>query len=194
MKKFLSVICVLSLGVLLFAGCGNNVANNKNEPTTQASKGKCSVFECVKNLSADNTLEQVNEIIGFEGVVIQESDENSTSKWKIYKWDLTDDTSIEVTVYESSKTISIASNYPKDLIKNKDVDLTKSSEIKSRINEEDGLMYDEVKEILGGVDGTLTKKSSYSNTYVWINENGGNITANFNPNTNRCTSFTGLIK
>ena len=196
MKNILKTLCVASLVVIILAGCGTKkeAGNTNNDTTTKASKGNCTVFECVKKLSPDNTLEEVNNLIGFEGTVKQESDEKSTSKWKIYTWELTDDSSVEITIYENSKTINIASTYPKDAVKNSGVDLSKANDMKSRINESDGLMYDEVKELLGGVDGILIKRSSFSDTYIWSNSNGGNVTANFSPKTNKCTSFTGLIK
>ncbi|MBR6073191.1 MAG: hypothetical protein IKP76_02585 [Bacilli bacterium] len=192
MKNVLKTMCVLSLAVLLFAGCDKKVNNNSNNGTTTvASKGNCTVFECLNKIEATNTIEEINGIIGFEGRVKEESAEDSSSKWKLYTWELTEDTSIEAKRYEDTKSIYLEAKYPNDLVKQDQVDLSKANDLKAKVNK--GAYYDEIKADLGNVDGILVKKDSYSKTYIWANKNGGKLTANFNKD-NKCTSFYALVK
>lgn len=194
MKNVLKTIGVLSLAVVLFAGCEKNInIANDQTTTTVASKGNCTVFECMGKIEATNTIAEINDIIGFEAKEKDKSTEDSTSKWVLYIWELTDNTSIEARYYETTKSLYLEANYPSDMIKNDKVDLSRANEMKSKINQEGGLMYDEAKSMLGDVDGVLVKKDSSSNTYIWANKNGGNVTAHFNKS-GKCTFFTGIIK
>ena len=182
MKNVLKTIGVLSLAVVLFAGCEKNInIANDQTTTTVASKGNCTVFECMGKIEATNTIAEINDIIGFEAKEKDKSTEDSTSKWVLYIWELTDNTSIEARYYETTKSLYLEANYPSDMIKNDKVDLSRANEMKSKINQE------------GDVDGVLVKKDSSSNTYIWANKNGGNVTAHFNKS-GKCTFFTGIIK
>ena len=192
MKNVLKTIGVLSLAILLFAGCEKKI-NNSDKNATSASRGNCTLFECMGQIEATNTIAQINDVIGFEAKIKEESGADATSKWILYSWELTDNTSIEARHYENSDTVYLEAIYPRDLIKNEKVDLSQANDMKSKINQEGGLMYDEVKSMLGNVDGVLVKKDSYSNTYIWANTTGGSITAHFNKD-GKCTLFTGIIK
>lgn len=194
-KILMALLVVIGCGTLL-TGCGakeeNNGSGSEPKASAQKSKGKCDLFECMKKIENATSIEDVNEVIGFEGVK-QDGTSETTTK---YEWELTDDTSIEVSEYKSSSSTSITSitaNYEYDNIKNSKVDLTKLDELKSRINSTDGLYYDDVKEILGGVDGELESISSYSKKYVWVNENGGYVHASFNLK-NKLTFYSGIVK
>ena len=197
MKKRILVISlvlmlVLSLGVL--TGCGNNSNNSGNAKQTQQSKGNYDVFEAIKKIETTTTFEDVNKLLGFEGTLKSQSDANSIYSWKLYRWDLTDDTAIEVIINEKDNSASIEAKYPTDMIRNGKVDFSKvNSEMKKKINEKDGMTYDQVVEMLGGVQGTLDKKDSSTNTYVWANDQRGSLTVRFSTSTGKVTSFNGLL-
>ena len=75
-KKILGMLCgVLVLGAL--TGCGNNNATTGNGGdvsgggTSTNTKGNCTAVECIKKINPENTVEQINNIIGFEGVSVE---------------------------------------------------------------------------------------------------------------------------
>lgn len=205
MKKkilIIAIIATLTIALFVLTGCGNNSTNEKSDntsnqtettETTQKPKGNYDVFESIKKINTTTTLEEINEVMGFEGEVKTESDETSTFKWKIYVWNLTEDTSIEVRIYDDSDDVSISAYYPDDMIKNSKVDFSKTDEMKSKIDSTEGLKYEEIVEMLGGVEGTLDKKDSSTDTYVWCHSDGGSFTARFSTRTGKCTSINGVF-
>lgn len=183
-KKILSLICgVLILGTL--TGCGNNTTTgtdtkNNNEKT----KGNCTAVECVKKIEPENTVEQINNIIGFDGELIDE-------KYQKYYWELSEDTGVEVTYYSSAKgTIKI--DYDREALANKKVDFSRYNELKEKIN--DGITYNDFISYIGNVDGTIIEKSSYSTKYVWVSSDGGYLNGTFSNSTGKCTLASGMIK
>lgn len=198
MKKSILVIGValmLALGLVVLTGCGNDNSNNSgNAQQEQKSKGNYDVFEAIKKIETTTTFEKINTLLGFEGTLKSQSDANSTYAWKLYRWDLTDDTAIEVRITEKDSSASIEAIYPTDKIRNGKVDFSKvNSEMKKKINEKDGMTYDQVVEFLGGVQGTLDKKDSSTNTYVWANDQRGSLTVRFSSSTGKVTSFNGVF-
>lgn len=199
-KKVVSLVLVFMLvaSLIVLTGCGENSNNSNNSGSSnnsseQKSKGNYDVFESIKKIDPNSTLEEINKIIGFEGTVKSESDANSTSKWKLYRWDLTDDTAIEARIYDETKYVYLEAIYPNKMIENSKVDFSKANEMKTKINEKDGLNYDQVVEMLGGVQGTLDKRDSTTDTYVWRNDKGGSLTFRFSTSTGKCTSFNGVL-
>lgn len=192
-KKILSlmVIVLLLSGMFILTGCDSD--NSAGSASEQESKGNYDVFESIKKIEPDATFEEINELMGFDGEVKSESDANSTISWKLYTWKLTDNTSIEVRIFDETNSDSISAYYPNDMIKNKKVDFSKSSEMKKKMNSKEGLKYDEVVEMLGGVEGTLDKKDSTTDTYVWVNADGGSLTVRFSRSNGKCTSFNGVF-
>ena len=84
--------------------------------------------------------------------------------------------------------------YPTDMIRSDKVDFSKvNTDMKKKINEKDGMTYDQVVEMLGGVQGTLDKKDSSTDTYVWANSQRGSITVRFSTSTGKVTSFNGVF-
>ena len=198
-KRILSLILA---GILIdgLTGCGNQKTTDsktndktKNE-TVQKSKGNCDVFECIKKLSSDTTYEKVNEIIGFEGKLVDQSKEGAVSTYKKYEWELTDDTSITVRLdeFKGKVTAQISSEFPNEMIKNDKVDFSKVDKLKEKINSSDGLTYEEFVEIVGGVEGTLYNVTTFSNKYTWVNSEGKSLNATFNSN-GKCTIFNGIV-
>lgn len=197
MKKrilVISLVLMLVLSLVVLTGCGANSNNSGNAPQTQQSKGNYDVFEAIKKIETTTTFEDINTLLGFEGTLKSQSDANSTYSWKLYRWDLTDDTAIEVRITDKDNSASIEAIYPTDMIRNGKVDFSKvNSEMKKKVNEKDGMTYDQVVEMLGGVQGTLDKKDSSTDTYVWANEQRGSLTVRFSTSTGKVTSFNGVL-
>lgn len=167
---------------------------NSNEQTTQQTKGNYDVFEAIKLIKTDDTYEKLNELIGFEGELTGQSKEGSVLNYKKYKWELTDDTYIEATIDDNKGkiTTSATANFPDSMIKNDKVDFSRTDEMKKKINADGGLTYDEVVELVGGVEGTLDSVDSFSHKYIWVNSKGGTLHASFN-NSGKCTIFNGVF-
>ena len=167
---------------------------NSNEQTTQQTKGNYDVFEAIKLIKTVDTYEKLNELIGSEGELTGQSKEGSVLNYKKYKWELTDDTYIEATIDDNKGkiTTSATANFPDSMIKNDKVDFSRTDEMKKKINADGGLTYDEVVELVGGVEGTLDSVDSFSHKYIWVNSKGGTLHASFN-NSGKCTIFNGVF-
>ena len=192
--KLTTITLSLVMVLFLVTGCDltktktkeNNTKTEEKDTKKSTSKGKCEVLNCIKKLSSDSSLEDINKVIGFEGEVYQEG-----NGWTTYKWELNDTDTVEATIFSSSTTVKIS--FDDDLIKNKKVDFSKYSEIKSALNNRENVSYDQMKEKFGGVDGTLTEVSSSGYKYRWVNSEGGYLTANFNLEKTKCSMVMGRI-
>lgn len=195
-KKILSVVLCMAV-MLTVTGCvfdkktqatdNNYVAPNSNQAHENSKvKSKCEVLDCIKKLSKDSTVEDINKVTGIEGEL------TTDSSYKVYTWTFSDKEKLTVTYY-STGTANIDATYIRDNLKNKKVDFSKYSEIQTALKST-SLTYDEFKEKVGGVDGTLVYVSSSSNKYVWVNKNGEYLTATFSNTTNKCTFVIGQIR
>ncbi len=194
MKKKLFSILICGLLILGTVGCGSKKETSKSESENKSSseeksnkvesKGNCDVFECIEKADTKSTYEQMNELIGFEGTMLSEG-----NGWKTYEWKLNDEDSVEATFYSSSTTISIKFN--NDRIKNDKVDFSKFNEVRTALNNRESVSYDALKEKFGGVDGTMTEKSSSGYTYKWVNSQGGYMNASLNKDKTRCSMIMG---
>ena len=194
------IVAIAVIAFLVFSKNGQNTNENNanstsnNLKTTQQSKGNYNVFEAIKLIKTDDTYEKINELIGFEGELTGQSKEGSVLNYKKYKWELTEDTYIEATIDDNKGkiTTSATANFPDSMIKNDKVDLSRTDEMKKKINAEGGLTYEEVVEFVGGVEGTLDSVDSFSHKYIWVNSKGGTLHATFN-NSGKCTIFNGVF-
>lgn len=195
MKKCRVLLGLLSfsLVVTLLTGCDKSKDNrddlNDNKKTVQKSKTKvktkCDFYKCIDEIKPENTVEEVNEIIGIEGVLTDE-------EHNFYEYDFGDDKKITLKFYSSNDS-TIVVDYDKKDLKNNKVTLENLSDLKARIN--NGISYEEFKKDVGGVDGTLIEKSNLSNKYVWVTKNEGYVTASFSNSGSRkgmCTFFSGF--
>ena len=178
-KKFLlGLACLFAL--VYTTGCGNTKENNnkqdengKNSDTVETVKSKCSYYECLTKMSLDNTIEELNEIVGFDATKLENTTGSTAEK---YEYDFGNDKLITVTLF-NNKISTIKIEYDRKELKNKKVTLDNLSDIKARIN--DGIDYKEFKKAVGGVEGTLIELSSW-NKDVWVAEDGSsNVTASF---------------
>lgn len=190
-KKFL--LGLACLFVLVYTtGCGNIKENNnkqdengKNYATVETVKSKCSYYECLTKMSLDNTIEELNEIVGFDATKLENTTGSTAEK---YEYDFGNEKLITVTLF-NNKISTIKIEYDRKELKNKKVTLDNLSDIKARIN--DGINYEEFKKAVGGVEGTLIELSSW-NKYVWVAEDGSsNVTASFGKDGN-LKFFNGL--
>ena len=192
MKKKILVV-VLSLALMFtVTGCGkkandNYVAPNSNTAHDKSTvKTKCTVLECIKKLSADSTVEEINKVVGVEGKLTNE-------KYNEYTWTFSDKESLKATYYSSDKA-NIEANYIRDDVANKKVTFSKYDEIQTALKSGSSLTYDEFKSKVGGVEGTLVYISSSSNKYVWVNTKGEYLTGTFSNTTNKCTFVLGQVR
>ena len=188
-KKLLGLLCgVLVLGTL--TGCGNNNSTTGNGGdvsgggTTTNTKGNCTAVECIKKINTEHTVEQINDIIGFEGELLDE-------KYQKYYWELSEDTGVQVAYYSSSKG-QISIDYDRDSLANSKVDFSRYSELKTKINE--GISYNDFISYIGNVEGTIVEKSSYSTKYVWVSTDGSYLNGTFSSSSGNCTFASGMIK
>jgi len=185
-KKIFSLICGF-LTLTMLTGCTNNsITENNNDLNDEASntKGNCTVVECIEKINPENTVEEINNIIGFEGELTDE-------KYNKYYWELAEDTGVEVSYYSGTKgTIRI--NYDRDSLANKKVDFSRYDELKPKISE--GVTYQEFISYIGGVEGTTIEKSSYSTKYVWVDEDGSYLNGSFSNSSGKCTLASGMIR
>lgn len=174
------VFGILFIGTV--TGCDNNTTTLDNGNKIE-SKGKCTATECIEKINVENTVEEINEIIGFEGEL---TDEN----YNKYYWELSEDSGIEVTYYSGEKgTIEVV--IENDLLANKNVDFSKYDELQTKVKE--GINYNDFISYIGNVKGTLIEKSSYSNKYLWVAEDGSYLKATFSSSSGDCTFVTGYV-
>ena len=209
MKKTISKIGLLALILCLvfsLSGCGSkdndsnkdsksNSSENSTESTTESNKEDLKVFEYMDKIKPENTVEEINSIIGSDGELVDE-------KYNKYTWKITDDTTLTATYY-SAKTATITIDIDDDLLKDDKTDLSDSSNLKSEINSAN---YSVLDEFLSSSEAIVSKESivsylndndftSYSLTknYMWVNKDGGYIKANFSNDSGKCTSFFGRV-
>lgn len=170
MKRKLFTILFASIFVLtVTTGCESAKTEDKNEPLVEEkSKGNCEVEECMKLIDNKMKVEEVNEIIGFDG----EKDETLEK----YTWELTSKTSIEIE-YKDTST-SIKANYDKSKMDD-NIKLSVCYDIMSDKNK--AYTYEEMVEKFDGVEGHLYINSSTSKMYMWIKD-GKTFLATFSDN------------
>lgn len=174
--KFL-IVFLFSLFFLIGCSSKNDLSDNE----ISKIKAKCNALECIKKIKPENTVEEVNKIIGIEGRLYDK-------KSNFYQYDLGHGQTITLKYYSSNKAIIIAS-YDKKSLANKNVDLSDLKSLEKKVNS--GIIYDDFKKQIGNIDGILIEKSEFSNKYIWVSKNGGYITAIFRKKDNKCSFFSG---
>ena len=164
--------------LILLCGCTNLLNDDSKEETL----GNCNVFECIKLINSSNTVEEINEIIGIDGELINE-------EYNIYYWELSENTGIEVAYYSSNKG-TISCDYEYEMLSNDNVTFSNYEELQSKVK--DGIYYNEFIKYIGNVDGVITEKNSYSTKYTWVSKDGKYLTGTFN-SSNKCTFIIGRV-
>lgn len=164
--------------VTILTGCGKETDYSERLET----KGKCVATECIKQIDITNTVEEINEIIGFEGELIDE-------EYNSYLWDLSENSELEATYYSSDEAY-ITIYVDEEVFKNDKVDFSKYEEIEELLDNGESLTYDEfVKKV--GDEGILVEKTPYSTEYLWVNSDGGYLNATFQNSSGKCSFVSG---
>lgn len=192
-SKFGLLVLILCL-VFVLSGCGakkdssDNDSESNNESSSQESnssaKEDLKVFDYMDKIEPENTVEEINAIVGSEGELVDE-------QYNKYSWKITEDTTLTATYY-SSKTATITIAIDDDLLEDDNTDLSSASDLKSEINSENGITYDDFVSKFG-TDGYIVEKSSLSTSYRWVNSDGGYIKASFSKSSGKCTFFSGMV-
>ena len=189
MKDNKKLTSILIAGVLIVVGVAaaiviRGLRKNSNPLAAEGSKGNCQILECMEKFNGEMSVGEINNIIGFEGEVKSDTDLYTT-----YNWQLSEKTSIEAMISKKYNTASIEANYPSDLWP-KGADFSKWDEIQSILKSSEKLTYDKFVELVGGVQGVLSKVDSSRKTYHWYNADGGYLFGLFDEN-NVCTLASG---
>ncbi len=158
LKKIGHYLClgIIILGVMV--GCGNK-PTELQEKKEEEVKGNCTVEECINQIEPKMKVEEVNQIIGFEGEKKADSDS--------YIWQLTTKTKIEVEYKDNLG--SIKATYDKDKINSNELKMSIGYEIVNDIKKKT-YTYEEMVEKFEGVEGHLESKSSTSKMYIWVKD------------------------
>ena len=90
MKKNIYNILLILIFSFFIVGCDSKEEIlNKN--------ANCKLFDCINKIEPENTVDEINDIVGFKG-------ENTDKKYKIYNWKISDTESIQVAYYSSEKS------------------------------------------------------------------------------------------
>ena len=196
-KTLVIIVVVIALIVLGVGGFAFwNLRKRQDDQNSLGATAKCGdVFQCIDKLDPNSSLEEMNKTVGSEAELATEDE-----KSKIYKWTLADDTTIEARIetYKNESTgetksfTTLSINYPENLARH-DADFSRWDEIQSKMNQEEGITYDEFIEMVGGIDGTISEKAQDSKKYQWFDNDGGYLSARFDDQTTKCTFATGRI-
>ena len=182
MKKRIAIYFLALLVVFITAACGTDKGGSSSK---KPEKGNCTAIECIKDLKSENTVEEINKVIGFEGKLIDE-------KNNMYAWEIGKDDKITATYYNGDKA-TIEAKYVIDDLKNSKIDFSSYSDIQSLLKKGDSLTYEEFNSKVKG-SGILYSISSSNKKYIWVNKDGEYLNANFSNSTGKCTFVTGRIE
>ena len=161
-KRFLIYTFIGLSAITCLTGCGEKKPTpevKKEEPV----KANCEIKECIKQIEPTNTYEEINTIMGFEGT---KSEFSGDITWKINSKNF-------ITLKEGTGSHILQATID-------------SKELQDKLNN-GSFTYEELVEILGGVDGTLSSKTGTSVGYTWVNKNNQTLGATFNNKSKKCT-------
>lgn len=173
-KIYLSLLTIL-ISFLLIGSSKSEVIELEEEIVN------CDLFACLNQIEPEYSIKEINEVIGLDGEV-EEFSKNIT-------WELNNKQSITLTYVGDDPLIQ--ANYDRTIIQNMSNDFTVASEIAELLKEGKTITYEEIKEKLGGVEGTLTSKTTDSKTYAWVDKDKRIFKATFKKDSDgRCTIAT----
>ena len=173
LKKVLSSFMIFVCSLFLVTGCTEEKVEEKKEEV----KAKCSIAECMKKIEATNTVEEINDIIGFEST----TDAMIGSDY-IWKFDSKNWISFKTS---GNDNITIQATIDKENLKDDKIKLPSSSELQKDLND-GSFTYEELVQKVGG-EGTLTSISKGSFSYTWVDKSGQKLGATFNRESGKCT-------
>lgn len=169
--------CCFMVGAFMFVltGCGTKVEEKQEQK--EEAKGNCVATECIKQIKSNNTVEEINTIIGFEGEKSEYSEK--------YTWKLDSKTSIVLDISSTSPILQATLN--KEELKSDAVDFGVYNDIKELLNKGTKITYAEMVEKLGGVEGTLAGRTENSDRYIWVDKHDRTFGATFSNDDGKCT-------
>lgn len=180
MKNNINKLLVAVVFGLSITGCAKPNNDFANEESKDEVRGNCEVRECIKELKTSNSIEEINDVIGFEA----EKSEYSES----YKWQLSEKNWI--TLDNTGTSPILQATIDKSMVKNENNDFSVYQDIKKLLDSGKSLTYKEMVEKLGGVEGTLAGRTSTSDRYIWVDKNEQTFSATFSisgKNKGKCT-------
>lgn len=164
---------ILVILALTITGCTEEKMDEKKE---EEIKANCSIVECMKQIEATNSIEEINDIIGFSSTTDAMIGSDPIWKFDSKNW-------ISYKKY-SDDDITIQATIDKESIKDDKITLPSQSELQQLLNE--GITYEGLVEKLGG-EGHLSSKSSKSTSYTWVDKSGRRMGATINNESGKCT-------
>lgn len=175
LKRMLAY-AVISLCVIeCLTGCASDKKTEENQKE-EVVQGNCVVTECIKQIDTSNSIEEINTILGFEGTKSDYSEE--------YTWKLSDKNWI--TLKYAGDSPILQATIDKETIKNETIKFPSSTELKEMLNN-GSFTYEELVDKLGGIEGTLSSKTTSSVGYIWVNKHNQVLSATFNNKSGKCT-------
>ena len=175
MKKYLMFGTVLFTALTLTVGCGEKKVEDEKKEEEKV-KGNCEIVECMKQISASNSMEEITNIIGFETTTNAMIGSDPIWQFDSKNW-------ITYKTYNDSVTIQATIN--KDDLKDEKITLPLATELQEMLNN-GSFTYEELVEKVGG-EGTLTSISAGSVIYSWVNKSGMKLSATFNNESGKCS-------
>ena len=176
----IALACVTAMPGCVSASDDGDDTSTATEQTGVSSEEPdyTEVSDLMGRLVSAVTVEEANAIIGSEGVQRDEPDTSGQSTTYYYEWALPGGIGIDGTYYdypegEGTDSATYSVSYRSGKVKDK-ADFSKWDEIKTALGSKEGLSYDGMVEMLGGVEGLRSKVSTRGEvTYDWYDEDGG---------------------
>lgn len=174
MKKYFMYGAILLTALTLTVGCSEEKI--EDEPKEEKQKGNCEIVECMKQISASNTMEEITNIIGFDTTTDAMIGSDPIWKFDSKNW-------ISYKTYNDGATIQATIN--NEDLKDENITLPTSSELQDMLNN-GSFTYEQLVEKIGG-EGTLTSISNGSVIYTWVDKHEIRLGATFNNESGLCT-------
>lgn len=174
MKKILLSSIMLFCTLCFVTGCGEEKVEEKPKDEVKAN---CSITECMKQIKATNTIEEINEIIGFEPTTDAMIGSDPIWKFDSKNW-------ISFKTY-GEDDVTIQATINKESLKDDQIKLPSSSDLQKDLNN-GSFTYEEFVEKVGG-EGTLTTISKGSVIYTWVDKSGIRLGATFDNKNGKCS-------
>ena len=155
-----SYLLIVLILIISLSGCSNS--------DNISTYGNCDISDCVEKIEIDNNVSEINDIIGIDGVLID-------ANYNQYYWEIADNCKIYVNYVDGT----IRTEFDNELLANRNVNFSRYNEIKYMIDENENLTYEQMVEMLGGVDGVLISKSEYYIEYSWVNSDDDYLNVTF---------------
>ena len=160
--------------LLILSGCHNEETLDIND--------NCDVTNCLQVIDWNNTVSEINDIVGVDGELID-------TTYNEYHWKISDDFSI----YVDFTNKEVREEFNDEMLANKKVDFAKYEEIKYLVDEADSLTYEEMVEMLNGISGALIKKSTDFLEYRWVDDSGDYLQATFSQDSGKCVRIVATV-